>query len=261
MAQNIFDNPEFFTGYSQLPRQAQGLDGAPEWNAILAMLPDVAGKRVADLGCSFGWASRWFRKNDVISVLGLDLSENMINRPRADADDAAIDYRIADLDTLDLPEAAFDLVFSALTFPCVRDFGRLMGAIHRALTLAGDLIFTIEHPIFMAASHPHWTEDEDRRKTWPVNGYSAEGERRTNWFPRRGSEAASETGDHDQYPDRRGLHPAPDRGVCTDTGPNRRDARNGRRGGTANDVDGFGIKDLISLPPGPTGQAACCRMS
>lgn len=239
----------------------QGLDGAPEWNAILTVQPDVAGKCVADLGCSFGWASRWFRKNDVISVLGVDLSENMINRPRADADDAAIDYRIADLDTLDLPEAAFDLVCSALTFPCVRDFGRLMGAIHRALTLAGDLIFTIEHPIFMAASHPHWTEDEDRRKTWPVNGYSAEGERRTNWFPRRGSEAASETGDHDQYPDRRGLHPAPDRGVRTDTGPNRRDARVGRRGGTANDVDGFGIKDLISLPPGPTGQAACCRMS
>lgn len=51
MAQNIYDNPDFFTGYSQLPRQVLGLDGAPEWPAIRAMLPDLRGKRVVDLGC------------------------------------------------------------------------------------------------------------------------------------------------------------------------------------------------------------------
>ena len=34
----------------------------------------------------------------------------------------------------------------------------------------------------MAAAHPHWIADEDGRKTWPVNGYSVEGERRTDWF-------------------------------------------------------------------------------
>ena len=46
----------------------------------------------------------------------------------------------------------------------------------------GDLVFTIEHPIFMAAAHPRWMIDEDGRKIWPVNGYSIEGERRTDWF-------------------------------------------------------------------------------
>ena len=58
MAQNIYDNPEFFAGYSPLPRQIHGLDGAPEWPAVRAMLPYLTGKRVADLGCGFGWASR-----------------------------------------------------------------------------------------------------------------------------------------------------------------------------------------------------------
>lgn len=182
MAQNIYDHPDFFAGYSQLPRQVQGLDGALEWPAICALLPDVTGKSVADLGCGFGWASRWFRENGAASVLGLDLSRNMVDRARADTDDAAIDYRIANLDTLDLPEAAFDLVYSALTFHYVQDFGRLMRAIYRALSPGGDLVFTIEHPIFMAAAHPHWINDEDGRKTWPGNGYSIEGERRTDWF-------------------------------------------------------------------------------
>lgn len=34
----------------------------------------------------------------------------------------------------------------------------------------------------MAAANPHWTLDEDGRKSWLVNGYSIEGERRTDWF-------------------------------------------------------------------------------
>ncbi|VVD86988.1 SAM-dependent methyltransferase [Pandoraea iniqua] len=182
MAQNIYDNPDFFTGYSQLPRQVLGLDGAPEWPAIRAMLPDLRGKRVVDLGCGFGWASRWMREQGAASVLGLDLSQNMIARARADTADPAIEYRIADLDTLDLPAAAFDVAYSALTFHYVRDFDRLVRQLHQSLAPGGHLVFTIEHPIFMAAAHPHWLADEDGRKTWPVNGYSIEGERRTDWF-------------------------------------------------------------------------------
>lgn len=182
MAQNIYDNPDFFSGYSQLPRQVHGLDGAPEWPAIRAMLPALAGKRVVDLGSGFGWASRWMREQGAVSVLGLDLSERMIARAKADTSDAAIEYRIADLETLELPAAAFDLAYSALTFHYLHDFDRLVRMIHAALVPGGDFVFTIEHPIYMAAAHPHWIADEDGRKTWPVNGYSVEGERRTDWF-------------------------------------------------------------------------------
>lgn len=182
MAQNIYDNPDFFAGYSQLPRQVHGLDGAPEWHAIRALLPDLSGKRVVDLGCGFGWVSRWMREQGAASVLGLDLSQNMIARARAETADSAVEYRIADLDTLELPAAAFDLAYSALTFHYVQDFDRLVRVIRKALVPGGHFVFTIEHPIFMAAVHPHWISDEDGRKTWPVNGYSVEGERRTDWF-------------------------------------------------------------------------------
>lgn len=182
MAQNIYDNPEFFAGYSQLPRQVYGLDGAPEWPAIRAMLPEVAGKRVLDLGCGYGWASRWMRQQGAASVLSLDLSENMIRRAKADTVDPEIEYRIADLENLELPPAAFDLAYSALTFHYIRDFQRLVQTLHQSLAPSGRLVFTIEHPIFMAAQNPHWITDEDGRNTWPVNRYSDEGERRTDWF-------------------------------------------------------------------------------
>ncbi len=182
MAQNIYDNPEFFAGYSQLPRQVHGLDGAPEWPAVRAMLPDMTGKRVADLGCGFGWVSRWMREQGAASVLGFDVSRTMIARAKTDTNDPAVKYRLVDLETLELGPAEFDVIFSSLTFHYIRDFGRLTRNIRQALKVGGDLVFTIEHPIFMAAAHPHWTLDEDGRKTWPVNGYSIEGERRTDWF-------------------------------------------------------------------------------
>jgi SAM-dependent methyltransferase len=182
MAQNIYDNADFFSGYRQIPRQVHGLDGAPEWPAIRALLPDLRGKRAVDLGCGFGWASRWMRDQGATSVLGLDLSNNMIEQARAKTVDTAIEYRIADLDSLVLPEQAFDFAYSALTFHYIEDFSRLVRMIHQALVPDGHFVFTIEHPIFMAAAHPHWINDEDGRQTWPVNGYAVEGERRTDWF-------------------------------------------------------------------------------
>jgi SAM-dependent methyltransferase len=182
MAQNIYDDPDFFAGYIKLPRQVLGLKGAPEWPAIRALLPDPTGKRVLDLGCGFGWAARWFRQQGANAVLGLDLSRNMIQRARAETADAAIEYRIADLDTLVLAQGGFDIAYSALTFHYVQDFERLVREVHKCLQPGGHLVFSIEHPIFMAAANPHWISDEQGRKTWPVNGYAREGERRTDWF-------------------------------------------------------------------------------
>ena len=144
--------------------------------------PALAGKRVLDLGCGFGWFARWARAHGATSVLGIDLSERMIARAQADTADAAIEYRIADLELLELPEASFDWAYSALTFHYVADFGRLAKTVHRSLVPGALFVFTIEHPIYMAATHPRWFTDEDGRKTWPVNRYAEEGERRTDWL-------------------------------------------------------------------------------
>src|SRR4051794_1731272 len=106
MAQNIYDRPDFFEGYSSLNRSVQGLAGAAEWPAVRSMLPDMHGLRVVDLGCGFGWFCRWAREEGALHVLGLDISERMLERAREATSD--------DLETVSLPSSQFDLAYSSL---------------------------------------------------------------------------------------------------------------------------------------------------
>jgi SAM-dependent methyltransferase len=182
MAQNIYDQPDFFEGYSRLDRSVAGLDGAPEWPALRAMLPDVGGLRIVDLGCGFGWFCRWARAHGARDVLGLDLSEKMLARARAESTDAAITYECADLDELSLPKARFDLAYSSLALHYVSDAARLFGTVHQALVPGGSFVFSTEHPIYMAPTRPGWSIDAAGRKTWPVDRYLVEGPRSTDWF-------------------------------------------------------------------------------
>ena len=182
MAQNIYDTAEFFEGYSRLPRSRHGLEGAPEWPAIRALLPDLRDKRVVDLGCGFGWFARWAAEQGADRVVGIDLSENMIERARRETSDARVEYRIADLETLELPAAAYDFVYSSLAFHYVEDFGRLVRTVHRALVPGARFVFTIEHPIYMAPANPGWSKADDGRMSWPLDGYSVEGRRVTDWL-------------------------------------------------------------------------------
>ena len=182
MTQNIYDNPGFFEGYSRLHRSIHGLDGAPEWPDLRAQLPDMRDCRVLDLGCGYGWFCRWAAENGAARVLGVDISRRMLDRAKAMTSHPAIVYREDDLETLELPEAAFDLVYSSLAFHYVENLPRLLRAIHGALVPGGSLVFSTEHPIFTAPRHPGFVIDGEGRKTWPVDSYQIEGKRVTDWL-------------------------------------------------------------------------------
>jgi SAM-dependent methyltransferase len=182
MTQNIYDTPDFFAGYSQLGRSRHGLDGAAEWPAIQAMLPPLQGRRVLDLGCGFGWFCRWARAQGAAGVLGLDVSEKMLARAAADTQDAAIRYQRVDLETLALAPASFDLAYSSLVLHYIIDLAGLLATVHQALAPGGRLVVSMEHPIYTAPSRPGWVTDDAGHHTWPLDGYSVEGPRTTDWL-------------------------------------------------------------------------------
>jgi ubiquinone/menaquinone biosynthesis C-methylase UbiE len=182
MTQNIYDNESFFAEYSRLARSVKGLDGAPEWPALRAMLPDLQGSRVLDLGCGFGWFCRWAREYGAAEVWGLDISEKMLARAQAMTMSAAITYKRADLDRIELPSESYNLVYSSLAFHYLENLERLMAEIHRSLIPGGSLVFSVEHPIYTSPSDPKWLVNERGYKTWPVDGYLNEGARSTRWL-------------------------------------------------------------------------------
>ena len=184
MTQNIYDHEEFFAGYSQLGRSIEGLDGAAEWLVLRAMLPEMRGLKVLDLGCGFGWFCRWARTQGAAQVRGIDVSERMLARAVLDTQDASIVYERADLESLELPRGAFDLVYSSLALHYIVGLDRLISEIHRSLRAGGRLVFSVEHPIYTAPATPGWSPDSANRKSWPVNSYLCEGPRSTDWLTR-----------------------------------------------------------------------------
>jgi SAM-dependent methyltransferase len=184
VTQNIYDDEEFFTAYSRLPRSVEGLERAPEWPTLRALLPDLLGRDVVDLGCGFGWFCRWARQQGAARVLGIDVSEKMLARAAAETPDAAVTYTRADMERLALPPASFDLVYSSLALHYVQNLEELVWAVRQALVDNGHLVFSVEHPIFTAPTQPGWTLDAAGHKTWPIDGYLAEGPRSTDWLAR-----------------------------------------------------------------------------
>lgn len=200
--QNIYDDARFFAAYGTLLRSQQGLVGAPEWpvlrDMILSGASDLQGTRVLDLGCGYGWFSRWARDNRASSIKGVDVSENMISRakefdrqPSGRTSAGTIEYQLDDIETITLdngPERhSYGLVYSSLTFHYIEDLGRLFRQIHTCLQDNGRLVFSVEHPICTAPIQPgpDWTvvrEGDQERKIWPLNHYSDEGLRTTSWL-------------------------------------------------------------------------------
>ena len=181
MTQNVYDDPEFFAGYSALPRSVTGLQEAPEWPTLRAMLPDLRGRRVVDLGCGFGWFCRFAREAGAHEVLGIDVSENMLARARQMTSDPAIRYRQADLETPSLSADAFDLAYSSLALHYLENLPALFSQTYNALKPGGRFLFSVEHPLMTAPSKQGWRTEEERQ-VWPIDRYLDEGPRTTDWL-------------------------------------------------------------------------------
>jgi ubiquinone/menaquinone biosynthesis C-methylase UbiE len=135
---------------------------------------------VLDLGYGFGAFARWAREMGAARVLGVDRSANML--AHVQTRDPGVTYALMDIAHLALPDAAFDLVYSALALHYIADFGAVCAAIRRLLVPGGRLVFSVEHPLFTAPSQPRWRTEPDGTKVWPLNAYLLEGQRVTEWI-------------------------------------------------------------------------------
>jgi len=124
-----------------------GPEGVQE--ADVAVLGDVSGRRVLEVGCGAAQCARWLGARGALPV-GLDLSERQLQHARRidDATGLRVPAVAGTATSLPFADQSFDVVFSsfgALQF--VEDAGRTVAEVARVLRRGGVFGFSITHPV------------------------------------------------------------------------------------------------------------------
>ena len=177
---NIYDNKEFYDAYAQMARSKEGLKSAGEWHQLQALIPPLEGKVVLDLGCGYGWHSKYAADQGALSVLGLDLSERMIREAKKRNAADAIVYRVCGVEEYEYPKDCYDFVISNLALHYIADLDFVFQKVFQTLKPGGIFLFNMEHPVFTAGVNEDWLYGEDGMPAaWPIDNYFYPGERKT----------------------------------------------------------------------------------
>ena len=183
MQENKYDDPKFFEEYSKMYRSQKGLVGAGEWYEFQKLLPNLKNSTVLDLGCGYGWHCRYVIENGAKSVIGVDLSEKMLEKANEINKLEGIEYQRNAIEELTFRSGQFNLVISSLAFHYIKDFDMLCRNIYNWLQPGGKFLFSIEHPVFTAQGNQDWIYNKDGDKLyWPVDNYFLIGARETTFL-------------------------------------------------------------------------------
>jgi 2-polyprenyl-3-methyl-5-hydroxy-6-metoxy-1,4-benzoquinol methylase len=182
--QNIFDNQAFFDGYRKLRENSSVANVVVEKPALFSLCPKLGGKSVLDLGCGYGENCTEFIKLGASSVVGIDISEKMLQVANNENKSENITFLQMSMSDISKLNRKFDIVFSSLAVHYVEDFDRLMYDINSLLEDEGLLIFSQEHPLTTALKKDdYWSRDSGGNILhYNLTDYSLLGERVTNWI-------------------------------------------------------------------------------
>lgn len=124
-----------------------------EWPCIQKMLPPLKNKRILDLGCGTGRFSFLFEKENPLSVLGVDLSEQMLNIAKVKARNrgSKVKFIRGDISNSEIyNNQKFDFIFSSTTFHYIKDLIGLFINIYNALEDKGVCVLSLMHPVYTA---------------------------------------------------------------------------------------------------------------
>lgn len=178
MKENKYDDPKFFEKYSQMSRSIEGLNAAGEWATLKTLLPDFQGKTLLDLGCGYGWHCIYAAEQGAERIVGVDLSEKMLETARAKTTDDRITYQRCAMEDIEFEPESFDIVLSSLALHYVENFEIIVKKVLTILKPGGAFLFSAEHPVFTAYGTQDWYYDENGKILhFPVDNYYYEGKR------------------------------------------------------------------------------------
>lgn len=180
---NAYDDAGFFEKYAQMLRSREGLHGAGEWHQLKPLFPILQGKNVLDLGCGYGWHCKYSVEKGAAQVLGIDLSQKMIEEAKRRNMARGIEYRVCGIEEYEYPDNRWDFVISNLVLHYIDDIVQIFQKVHKTLKPNGVFLFNIEHPVFTSGVGQDWIySEEGKPQYWPIDNYFIQGERKTQFL-------------------------------------------------------------------------------
>ena len=182
--QNIYDNEIFFAGYKKIRENQVNANNLFEIPALFSMMPNLKDKTILDLGCGFGEHCKGFVESGAKKVIGIDISEKMLEIAKQENADSKITYINMPMENIFELTEKFDIVISSLAFHYVEDFAGVVKNVYNLLNENGTFIFSQENPLCTCHSGgQRWTKDENGNKLYlNLSNYGIEGERESTWF-------------------------------------------------------------------------------
>ena len=188
MKQNIYDDKRFNEEYDKMRNENSGINANDviEIPIFRKLLSDLTGKSILDLGCGYGENDTYFIEKGAKYVMGIDISEHMIEIANKDYKLDNIDYKVLAMEDISKIDKKYDLVVSSLAFHYIKDYDKLVTDIYNLLNENGYLIFSMEHPLSNCIiydndlSNKHITVG--KKKYILLSDYNREGKRICNWF-------------------------------------------------------------------------------
>ncbi|KAN0032849.1 hypothetical protein ACTFIV_006781 [Dictyostelium citrinum] len=207
MSQNAYDKNDIlinkFSNRTRTLEKESLLNSKIPWEII------KNGGNVIDVGCGDGWFCREIIEKGVNQVIGIDISEKLIEKARElinKDQEEKLKYIIADLDNFQISEppfnsliGSFDFAFSSFLTHYISDLEPFFKKIYSLLKSNNNssggstFIFLTEHPIRTSTKcienkfiDHQFEGDEHSRKVWPIANYNEQGKRVTNWIGSKG---------------------------------------------------------------------------
>ena len=130
-----YDDERFFEEYAKMSRSQEGLSAAGEWHQLKPLFPSLQGKTVLDLGCGYGWHCTFAAKQEAAQVLGIDLSQKMIEEAKKRNPEKQIEYRICGIEEYEYPEHMWDCVVSNLALHYIENIEKIFFYLYKVSQL------------------------------------------------------------------------------------------------------------------------------
>ena len=165
---DFYDDERQFQAYMHHRSRPDSANETLEKPIFLALVGDVRGKRILDLGCGDAGFGLEALRGGCRSYCGVDGSRNMVAAARQTLTGTSGEIMHAPLEEWRGPAESFDLVVSRLVLHYLPKVQPVLNHVYQTLVEQGRLIFSVEHPIITSCSrgrhssgvHYDWIVDE-----------------------------------------------------------------------------------------------------